>query len=185
MNRTTANIPRDLSDDICAAFDAMSTADIEGSPEYIAAKEFKETIELKEGVDYGWVWDYAADSYRRTEQIYRELDDKANDIIKYLGGGTGLFTLAALSNVNANNACIILGATPSFVLALIAIALAARARQPNPAYQPPSIQSAFNYAGHYKYDPKAKAVFLGQWHLTCVGMDVANEIKARRIALAR
>jgi L,D-peptidoglycan transpeptidase YkuD (ErfK/YbiS/YcfS/YnhG family) len=34
-------------------------AQIKADPEYAKAKKFKDTIELKDGVDYDWLWDYA------------------------------------------------------------------------------------------------------------------------------
>jgi len=153
-------------------------------PEYREAELFKGEIEPKEGVDYTWVWEYAKDTFQRSESIYKELDEKANDIIKYLGGGTGLFTLAVLANVQHENRYVILAAIPAFLLALISIALAVRARQPNPTTQPPDIRSALQFADDYKDGDKARSKFLGQWHLTCVGMDLAIRAKVLRIQFA-
>src|SRR5271157_3479339 len=149
-------------------------AQFKDDPQYTEAESFKEEIELKDGVDYEWVWEHAKDTFDRSESTYKELDDKANDIIKYLGGGTGLFTLAVLANIRHENACVILAAIPTFLLALISVTVALRARQPNPATRPPDIRSAFKFAEHYEKSGKARAYFLGQWHLTCKGLDLAN-----------
>jgi hypothetical protein len=155
---------------------------IQHSPEYQDATTFRENITPLEGVDYAWACSYAQDRFKRLEQICRELDDKANEIIKYLGGGTGLYTLAVVANNSPGKRWVILMAVPAFLLALISIALALRARQPIPTPGPPSIQGATQYADSYEH--LAQAFFLGQWHQTCVGMELAIREKAARIQVA-
>jgi hypothetical protein len=159
-------------------------AQIKSDPEYEEAETFQENIEPTKEADYTWVWRYSEDTFKRVETIYKELDDKANDIVKYLGGGTGLFTLGVLANVSHSNYWIIICALPAFLLALTSIALALRARQPNPACQPPSIRSAYKFADHYIDVKLAQATFLGEWHLACTGMVLANRAKAVRIRYA-
>ncbi len=105
-------------------------AQIEQEPEFAKARKFKLTIEPKQDVSYEWLWDYASDKFKRAQQTYKDLDDKAGDIIKYLGGGTGIFALATLANMTTANYCVIISATPSFVFALISIFLAASTRRP-------------------------------------------------------
>ncbi len=102
---------------------------IDSDSTYKAAERFNDTLTPVEEGDYKWVWDYAKFQFERANQIYRELDDKANDIIKYLGGGTGLFTLAAIANTTPRNLWVIIAAIPSFALAVVSIALA-RGRSP-------------------------------------------------------
>jgi hypothetical protein len=157
-------------------------ASIKSRPEYTAADEFKETIDPKKGAKYEWVWTYAGKKFERVEGIFRALDEKANDIIKYMGGGTGLFALGALAKVTHETRWVIIWALPSFVLAIIAIAHAARARQPAAVCEPPSVESAFKYASHY--GDESETYFIGQWHLACKALQMAIEDKAHRIDVA-
>jgi len=156
---------------------------IDSDPAYEAAEEFNKSLAPTEGAKYEWVWDYAKFQFERADRLHRDLDDKANDIIKYLGGGTGLFTLAALANMTPQNVWVIFASLPAFALALISIALAARARYPNPTKEPPAIKSAYMYAEHLE-DKTAKIRFIGQWHLTVEGMHLAIKAKAVRVKLA-
>ena len=162
---------------------------LQDHPAYKTAEAFKETIKPVEGANYDWVWDYAEEVYDRLSKVYKDLDDKANDIIKYLGGGAGLFTLGAIANVNKDNALLMLSALPALACALLSIFFAVLARKPNENRTPPSVFSAFRFAGHYLDDDgedskKAKAIFLGQWHLACEAMGLAVDLKSRRVAWA-
>jgi hypothetical protein len=159
-------------------------AEIEAQPQLAQAKEFSKTIEPKDNVDYDWIWNYAKDKFDRAEQTYNELDDKANDIIKYLGGGTGLFALATLANITPKNFYVFFLAVPSFVLAVVSIALAASARRPNPVLELPDIRRAYRFVTNFENGESSKAAFLGQWDLACEGMFQANLLKAERIELA-
>jgi hypothetical protein len=157
---------------------------IEEHKEYLNANEFKQNIETGDGIDYAWVWDYAVESFARASSIYKELDDKASDIIKYLGGGTGLFTLAVLTKVERENVGILVWALPSFLAALLSIFFAALARKPNLVLHPPTVKSAFLYAENMGGEGKAQAAFLGCWHVACESMHVAIAIKAKRVQCA-
>ena len=58
---------------------------IDHDPEYLKAEDFKRTMTpTANDADHDWVWDYAKFQFERADRIYKDLDDKANDIIKYL-----------------------------------------------------------------------------------------------------
>ena len=98
---------------------------------FVDALEFKENAEPSPGVSYEWVYEYAVGAYERTSKTFDKLDDKASDIIKYLGGGTGLFTIAALASMRPENASLVFWTLPSFASAIVSIYYAAMARKPN------------------------------------------------------
>jgi hypothetical protein len=157
---------------------------IESRPEYQEAETFKRTIEPTQASEsYEWVWDYSKDVYDRISKMNSVLDDKANDIVKYLGGGTGIFTVGLLSNMDNSNVSVFVWALPSYFFALFSIWLAILARKPNTAYSPPSVKSAFEYADDSDME-KPKASFIGQWHLACVGMRQSVAIKSIRVEAA-
>ena len=130
---------------------------IDAAPAYLDAVTFNDNITPKEGAKYEWAWEYAKFQFERADRIYRDLDDKANDIIKYLGGGTGLFTLAALANVTRGNVYVIAASLPAFAFAVISVALAACARQPNPISEPPQITGAYKYAETFLGDEPGRS----------------------------
>ena len=150
-------------------------------PDYKAAMKFKETFEPKVEHDYSWVLNYAESIYSRLETTFRELDSKADSIIKYLGGGGGLLTLGAIAGVSqqeiSSMTYLILWGIPPAVFAMVSIVFAAIARSPTRTHHPPSVEGAVKYAEHFK-DKSAEAAFLGQWHVTCEGMRLAAQRKS-------
>lgn len=158
------------------------TVDYQNHPSYLDAERFKQKFEPKDGCDYTWALDYAKESYQRLDQTFRYLDEKADAIIKYLGGGTAVVTVAALATVNHYSAWLPILLLPSLVFALAAIALANAARRPRTHPSPPPITEVINYAE--AYNDKAEATFLGLWHLCCEGLDLVNALKAKRVDCA-
>lgn len=150
--------------------------------EYLKALDFEERIQPIEGVDYEWAWDYAKGAYDRLATIYSKLDEKADGIIKYLGGGAGLFTIGMLTNLDKIPAAYLAWSIPAVIVAVLSVIVANLARKPNDSSLPPSVESAFRYAD--SFNKTAKASFLGQWHLACEGMRLAVETKALRVTWA-
>ena len=178
-------------------------ADYEQMPEFIQtisrawqpapvgrSKLFKDTQSFKDNAepikdkDYSWAWDFAEAQFDRLFAISKELDEKANDIIKYLGGGTGLFALAMLSKIEPENFWLLKWTIPSFALAIVSILFAVLVRKPTTTYTPPSVEAAFKYVGYFEDANMAKGAFLGQWNRACVGVSLTNEIKADRVFAA-
>ena len=153
--------------------------DYHNHPSYLDAEEFKKAFEPKDGCDYKWAIEYAKESYQRLDHTFRYLDEKADAIIKYLGGGTAVVTVAALATVNHYSAWLPILLLPSLVFALAAIALANSARRPRYHPGPPPVTDAINYAE--AYSDKAEATFLGLWHQCCEGLDLVNTVKAKRV----
>src|SRR5665213_1138224 len=103
---------------------------VERYAEFIEAIGNARTYKPKVGTDYLWVATHASEEYQRLESILDALDDKADGLIKYLGAGSGLLSLAfspALSNGNWITA---LQACPTLILLVAAIFFAAQARTP-------------------------------------------------------
>jgi hypothetical protein len=160
----------------------VAPPNFDNDPTYVEAKNFAKTIEPEGGKDYGWVAEYAKDLYDRLARANKDIDEKANDIVKYLGGGSGLFALGAIAKTDASNAIMLFYAIPSFVIAVCAIVCAAAVRRPMGIDLPPSVEAAFDYASHY--DMTARAAFLGQWHVACQYLVLVNGYKAKLVKLA-
>lgn len=157
--------------------DVFSTK-IDDRPSFKDASDFARTAQPLENTDYDWVFVYSKDLYEKYRTIYKELDDKANEIIKYLGGGAGLFTLAVLLNISARNAPIVIWAIPSFFLSLVSVGFAIATRQPHWTCLPPPATTAFEYANKYGDAQIAQGAFVGEWHLACEGMNLRIADKA-------
>src|SRR5579871_1263778 len=74
------------------------------SQEYKAALEEYRGFQPQEGVDYAALIDYAKEQFERYEKTDRSLDEKANSIITYLGGGSAVITVGALLSVKTDTA---------------------------------------------------------------------------------
>src|SRR5437868_4272612 len=57
---------------------------IEKHPDYLAAVDFMVNFHPQEGKNYDWAWGYAEELYKQLNAAYKELDDKADALIKYL-----------------------------------------------------------------------------------------------------
>ena len=172
----------DIDDDMGNLSRVIKPPPLGSDPRFKEAVEFRENFEAAEGIDYGWVFAYATDSFERSLGIFHKLDDKANNIIKYLGGGTGLFTLAALANTNEKNAAIIGLVFFPFAASLVSIFFACLARQPNATRLPATVKTAIRYVE--TQGKLAEATFLGQWHEACTAMDLTIAVKAERVKYA-
>lgn len=150
------------------------------------AVHFKNTFEPQDGVDYGWVGEYAKAQYAHYAAIFKDLDDKANSIVGYLGGGTSLLTLGTLTAVASGQISpwIIVFALPSIGLALASLFFAALARQANWIVSLPTVQAACCYSEYAKFAGKGQAAFLGQWHLCITLMRPVVARKAFQVNVA-
>jgi len=143
------------------------------------AVNFKNKFEPREGVDYGWVVEYAKDRYAAAMTSFKELDDKAASVIATLGGGTGLLTLGSLVAAATGKIHYLVAAAAVLPISLAAAALfsAIRARETVVVAAPPTVEAATKYADHFEAD--AEAAFLGQWHLCLAFIKPVLQRKAR------
>lgn len=154
----------------------------DGIPAVRDAAELNATFEPNPDVDYAWIWDYAKDRYSEVMAVRDALDEKAGEIIKYLGGGAGLVTLTAILTVPDKKVYLLRLALPTFLLALGSVFFAVLARAPSIVAFPPTVGGAINYVE--RHGERARNIFLGQWHVACVETAAGNEIKANRIQAA-
>jgi len=115
-------------------------------PEYQEAHKSKETFSPKEDVDYDWVHEYALLIYDRFDQAEKALDAKAESIIKFLGGGSGLLTLGAIVNLRDLGLPVAMALGVSLLLALVAIGVAAGVGLPRQGFLPRSVARGLAYA---------------------------------------
>jgi hypothetical protein len=154
------------------------------SPIIDAAEEFKDTHQIDPDLDYDWVYDHAKATFERCMGVFDRLDVKAGNIITYLGGATGVVTLTALLNSKPENFDVLGWSIPAFVAALASVVYAVIARQTIEVSFPAGVKSAITYHELYRDTDRAKAAFLGQWHLAIEATAVKIEQKARYVSIA-
>jgi hypothetical protein len=155
---------------------------IKGDPAYKDAVAFAEAVEPGDDIAYEWVWSHARELYTHYDTLSEWLDGKAGSIVSYLGGGAGLFTIASLALVATDRAAavLVLWSLPALVCALASLVCAALARQASWTLSPPTVVSAFNFAGRFKSERESRTAFLGQWHLA---VTVSRLVCARKASL--
>src|SRR5207249_532630 len=84
---------------------------------YKKAELFCKTPWVRKTWDYSWVRDYAKERLKQFDQNFDSLDGKADSIIKYLGGGTGIIAIASFLSSSPNK-WIMLATLPSVLIAV-------------------------------------------------------------------
>jgi len=148
------------------------------------ALEFTEASKPLEAVNYKWLADYAKLLWDEQKKVFATLDDKAESIVRYLSGGTGLFAFGLLAKVSVTNQHIAVCAVPALGCALVAILLAMLTKKPMAFPRLPPVRQAKTYADFYKQEEAAIGSFLGQWNLACEEAEIACEKKARLLGWA-
>jgi Type II secretion system (T2SS), protein G len=151
---------------------------VEECEAYRNAKDFLSNSVAVQGVNYKWVADYAKYLWEDYNNDYSAMDEKAESIVKYLGGATGLLIIGVLFKVDAANSYIAISTIPAVICSLIAIGLALMAKQPAPFPRLPSIQQTKTYSDYHKEESPAVGAFLGQWNLACETARLICDCKA-------
>lgn len=112
----------------------------------------------RDGVDYGWVAEYAKAKHEDTVRVFDILDDKATAIVNALTAGAGVFTLGSLAGVAAAKVppTVIWWALPSMLSAVAAVVLATLVRIPWGFHRAGPIKEAVAVAEHYRTRKKAE-----------------------------
>ncbi|MFL5339885.1 MAG: hypothetical protein ACJ8F7_07020 [Gemmataceae bacterium] len=104
-----------------------------------ALKEYRKFKQI-DGIDYSPVVQYARELCEHYEAVDKALDDKADSIIRYLGGGSAIVTFGAFLSVKGEShdsrivgLCALLSLLPSLICALAAVYSAIRVRMPRSA----------------------------------------------------
>jgi hypothetical protein len=165
--------------------------DYEKSPDYAAALEFYQKFEQKDGVEYRGVIDYARQLYDRLDRTDKTLDEKADSIIKYLGGGSALVTFGAFISLRAENLwSAVLGIVtlccllPSLICAILAVRKAVHVRRPQSSATIPDVKFAVEMAEFHKTSERLDLNLWLIFHPVCEALYFRNLQKAKLVATA-
>jgi phage anti-repressor protein len=165
--------------------------DYEKCAEYVAARDYYRSFQMQEGVDYGVVIDYARELSERHEKTDKALDEKADAIIKYLGGGSSLITFGALLSLKADTpqACALgmaalLSLIPSLYFAVRAVSAALHVRRPRASAIVPHVKFAVEMAEFNKTKEKTELNVWLIFHPICEAMFFRNLQKAKWVESA-
>lgn len=172
IRKKTNNSPDDLfrklfhdalrwKDWIISLWPKTAIDNYESSSEYQEALNYYQQFQQQEGVDYSEAIAYAKETMDRCLSTEKCLDDKADSIIRYLGGGLAFVsfgTLVSIKTDSSKNAAfpllIITTLLPSFILGLLAVLNAIKCRQPANAATLPSIKFAVEMTEYHKSKDK-------------------------------
>ena len=155
--------------------------------EVAAAVAFNERFIALPGVKYEWAVKHARDQYAQAETAFKAVDEKAASILGYLGTATGVFAAGVIAKLADGqiDPRIALAATPSFILAGLALVFVALARRPFDCAYPPTACDAADRANWYGPDgTEAEASMIGAWHLATALVQHATDKKTRWFASA-
>jgi hypothetical protein len=160
---------------------------VEKDERHRKAIEFLNKLDKEEASadkSYTWTADYARQLWDGGVKIFSTIDEKADSIIKYLGGGTGIFALGIIAKIDSHNYYLAWLCAPSILCSLLAIYLAICARRPRGVPSLPPISQAFKFAEDYQNPTSAQRAFLGHWNLACIDMDLVCTRKAHLLEVA-
>lgn len=165
--------------------------DYEQSEDYKSALNFYRDFEQKDGVDYSGIVDYARELYDRYDKTDKILDDKADSIIKYLGGGSALITFGALMSIKSENywssvfaIVALVSLLPSLVCALLAVRKAIHVRRPRSSASLPDVHFALEMAEYHKTKEKLNVNLWLIFYPICEAAYYRNLQKARLVESA-
>ncbi len=160
-------------------------SDYSSSKDYNDAVDFFKNFEKKDKVEYGWIMKYAKDLQERFEKTDGKLDEKADSIIKYLGGGSALLTFGALVSIKPEKpeTCLLglialVSLIPSLCFALLAVQAALRVRSPQSAATPPPLTKAVHLAENYASAEEAELNLVLICHPICEAYAYRNKQKS-------
>lgn len=147
-------------------------------PSYKQAVDYARNDRAK-ACEYDWVASYSTRAIERYYDVFRSTDGKADSIIRYMGGGTGLFAITLISKADSTPWYVILSAFPAFIVAVCSIACAARIRAPTDIPALPMPRQARRYAE--RHGDQSEGEFIAQMNTVCVGMALVNAKRAKSL----
>jgi hypothetical protein len=128
-------------------------ANYEDCAAYKEALEFYQNFSHQDDVDYSAVVMFSRELFERYDKTDKALDDKADSIVKYLGGGSAVITAGALLAIKYDTVtnCIfsmvaILCLVPSLIAAFLAVSHAIHVRHPRDVAHLPDVKKAVEIA---------------------------------------
>lgn len=128
-----------------------------------------------------YLFDYGKQEYDRIYDTFNKLDEKANEIIKYLGGGTALVSVGTLIALKPDSLSLIYWIIPSFLASLASITYAFLARAPMRYDTPSKVCGFLKLAIHIKDVDKATGMMAPVWDVLIKKATLINEFKGKLI----
>jgi hypothetical protein len=103
---------------------------VENTPECEEYREFARTFTPAPDADYQWFLSHATKEFELADDRMKELDSKADSLIRYLGAAEGILSLAFLRVADTKDASLLWVSIPTMLAFLAAILLASTSRSP-------------------------------------------------------
>lgn len=155
---------------------------VEADEDCRKARRFAGRFKPKEGEDYTWSYEYAEGAYSRLADTMDALDAKADSIVNYVGAFSGFAVIALAYEAVTVDWTLGIAVFPTFICAVVAIAMAAKARRPAAIPQPPSVEDALRFV--HVHGSESKARFIPQFHVATQAMRVVASAKGALVRSA-
>lgn len=142
-------------------FRPLKWSDIEAHPDYLAARTYTKAFNPNVAVDYSWIYEHSRVLFDDVSIMVRNLDIKAENLLKYLAPSSGLIGLALIW-INSH------GCNELYINVLITIGMAflvfgiwscLLSIMVHQQASVPSIENAIELAEYYKDKNRAMASF--------------------------
>lgn len=164
---------------------------LDEEPSYIAAVDYFKEFNAKEDADYSLVIEYMKLLYERLQAGEKVLEEKADALVKYLGGGTVLATFGSIwaFKSDSKTSLEITGLTlscllPAFYFAVTTIRRATKVREPDVAVTLPASDFPIKCVEHYSKKEVAQINVWLIYHPMCAACLLRNERKAELLKSA-
>ena len=164
---------------------------IEEEEEYKTALEYFNGFSAKPDTDYTLAINYLMGLYDRLQATEKLLEEKADSLIKYLGGGTALITFGTLISLKLDSKAslivsgvMMLSLLPALIYGIYTILRAIKVRAPSKSFMPAEVNFAINCVNHY---PTKEMTHINIWliyHPVCAAYLIRNNRKSALLQAA-
>jgi hypothetical protein len=166
-------------------FNLEKFEDYRNTPEYKKELELYKKFDAIPGVEYSPLIAYAKALLERCDALEDSLEQKADSIIKYLGGGTTLVALSAFLSIKPDNArvCLIasialLAFIPALAFAVQALRYAIASLRPQNAATLQGLEHTKKIADFYRTEKEVEFQLWLLLYPMCVANLYRNKVKA-------
>ena len=141
----------------------------------------KEVFKPDEGTETSWVYDYAEKQYNQVAQDIKDMDCKADALVRYVGVGVALLVVVISMLASSENRYIGVAFIPTIIVSLVVIVCALRAEAPFWHAAPPNATIAMKGTKYHASEEKAKARFAGKYYEATEALKLASIYKSKAV----
>lgn len=141
-------------------------------------EEYMPTEQELEASQHKWLIDYAKLKYQYTLNRWDSLENKADQLVRYLGGSIPILLGAVIVSTDKLSIGSTLSIIPTILLLIASMILAVASRRIKIAFEPACVAEAQKYVAFYKNAAIAEFEFVSEWKNAIDKQDIACDEKA-------